>query len=343
VAGIVNLVSAAVEGLRPERVSVVDTRGNVLADGSGQGRDSLRLTATQLDIKRATERAIRADVESMLDRVAGPGKAVVRVSARMSFDQKQTTSEIFEPAAGGTQGVVASQERTREVYGPGARGAGGIPGTASNVQPPLQRPAAPPAGGQPGYERQQESTRFNVSRRTETVEGAPGQLEQLSVAVMVDREVGPEKLAAIRQAASAAAGIDPARGDRIVVESVEFPKEEAAGKAPLAASLGRYLNIGRNALAILLLAGFALFIRGALAKQNITVENLRPVLAELGPGGQAPPALEQASAAQPAGLQKTEMPELTIPLESAKELARQQPQEIANVVRTWMSDERRAA
>jgi Flagellar biosynthesis/type III secretory pathway lipoprotein len=182
-----------------------------------------------------------------------------------------------------------------------------------------------------------------VSRRTETVEGAPGQLEQLSVAVMVDREVGPEKLAAIRQAASAAAGIDPARGDRIVVESVEFPKEEAAGKAPLAASLGRYLNIGRNALAILLLAGFALFIRGALAKQNIAVENLRPELAELGPGGQAPPALEQASAAQPAGLQKTEMPELTIPLESAKELARQQPQEIANVVRTWMSDERRAA
>jgi flagellar M-ring protein FliF len=147
VAGIVNLVSAAVEGLKPERVSVVDTRGNVLADGSGQGRDSLRLTATQLDIKRAAERAIRSDVESMLDRVAGPGKAVVRVSARMSFDQKQTTSEIFEPAGGGTQGVIASQERTREVYGAGARSVGGVPGTASNVQPPAQRPAAAPAAG----------------------------------------------------------------------------------------------------------------------------------------------------------------------------------------------------
>ncbi len=348
VAGIVNLVSAAVEGLKPERVSVVDTRGNVLADGSGQGRDSLRLTATQLDIKRATERAIRSDVESMLDRVAGPGKAVVRVSARMSFDQKQTTSEIFEPAGGGTQGVIASQERTREVYGAGARAVGGVPGTASNVQPPAQRPAAAPAAGQTGYEREQESTRFNVSRRTETVEGAPGQIEQLSVAVMVDREVGPEKLAAIRQAATAAAGIDQARGDRIVVESVEFPKEETAGKAPLAASLGKYLNIGRNTLAILLLVGFALFIRGALARQNITVENPQAEPAALRADGA--PALagageDLAAGASPpaAALQKVEMPELTIPLESAKELAKQQPEEIANVVRTWMSDERRAA
>jgi flagellar M-ring protein FliF len=165
---------------------------------------------------------------------------------------------------------------------------------------------------------------------------------------MVDREVGPEKLAAIRQAATAAAGIDQARGDRIVVESVEFPKEETAGKAPLAASLGKYLNIGRNALAILLLAGFALFIRGALAKQSITVENPQAEPVALTAGGEAAlggaaEALAAEEAPQPAGLQKVEMPELTIPLESAKELAKQQPEEIANVVRTWMSDERRAA
>ncbi len=277
VSAIVNLVSAAVQDLKPERVTVVDTRGEVLSDGSGADRAGLKMSETQLDVKRGVERAIQSDVETMLDRVVGPGKAVVRVSSRMSFDQKETTSELYEPVGSGTEGIVSSKETTSETYGTGARGVGGIPGTSSNVAPAAPRPPSAQASAQ-GYERRQESTQYQVSRRMEKTAEAPGKIEQLSLAVMVDEKVGREKILTIQQAAAAAAGIDTARGDKLVVEAIEFPAEEAPAKMPIAASVGKYLGLGRNALAMLMLAVFLFFVKGALSRQTISIEAERTAL-----------------------------------------------------------------
>lgn len=334
VGSIVNLVSAAVEGLKPERVNVADTRGNLLHDGSGVDSGGIKMSSSQLGIKRNVERGIQHDVETMLDKVVGPGKAVVRVNARLSFDSRETTSELFEPSGEAGSGIITSQETTRETYGSGARNAGGVPGTASNT---ATGAAQPPANAtRDGYEREQENTKYQVSKKLERVAQAPGGVEQLSVAVLVDKEVGADKIASIEQAVAAAAGIDPARGDRAVVQTVAFPKAAAPAKPTLAASAGKYLEVGRNVAALVILAVFALFLRGALSRQsiNIQTQTTHPVQDIIH---------AQEPTPQPIVLEKRLPPEMDIPLESAQQIAREKPEEIVEVVRTWMSDNKRAA
>ncbi|MCA1989161.1 MAG: flagellar M-ring protein FliF, partial [Desulfarculus sp.] len=97
-AGVVNLVASAVPDLTDERVTVVDTRGNLLykkqADVPGFAAG---LTASQLDYQRNFEKQLRAKVETMLEQVLGPGRAVVRVASDIDFTRTQTTEDLFNP------------------------------------------------------------------------------------------------------------------------------------------------------------------------------------------------------------------------------------------------------
>ncbi len=351
VQSIVNLVSASVEGLNPNRVTVVDTRGHLLADGSGDDISGAKLTGSQLEARRKMERSIQHDVETMLDSVVGAGKSVVRVNALLSFDQRETTSELYQPAGNGLQGVMTSQETQSEQYGSAPKMASGVPGTSSNMGPGAARPAS--AGAPGGYVRTQNKAEFEVSKRLEKVAQAPGKLERLNVAVMVDKQVGMDKLDSIRQTVAAAAGADTARGDKVVVEAVDFPKPAQDAKPTLAGKLSSYFNVGRNALAVFLLLGFALFIRGALAK-SLTGGASAGTAALPGQGAAGQIAGQDAQAAlagadggglaAPAGPQlKLEHSDLGLPLAEAQDVAKQQPEEIASIVRTWLAEDKRAA
>ncbi len=345
VASIVNIVSAAVEGLKPERVTVADTRGNLLADGAGEDKLGLKMSASQLDVKRSIEHSIQQDVGSMLDRVVGPGKAVVRVSARLSFDTKETTNELYQPAAGANQGIITSQEKISETYGSAARGtvgAGGVPGTGSNMNPPVPRTTSGTSGASGGYSRIQDTTQYQVSKKLEKVAEAPGRVETLNVAVMVDNEVGPAKLALLKDAVKAASGANRPT-DNVVVEGVDFPKEKAMEKPSLTASLGKFTDIGRNALAIVMLIVFAFFLKGTLAKQSITINGGQMALSRnsaLGIQEQGTDGAQQSPSAPALRKSSTNM---DVPVASAQELAKQSPQEIATVVRSWLSEDKKVA
>ncbi len=90
------LVANAVEGLKPNFVSVVDNQGNVLSENVEN--DSLvGLTATQLDARRNLEQYLAKKAEGMLEKVLGPGQAIVRVSADINFDTLHRTDEKFDP------------------------------------------------------------------------------------------------------------------------------------------------------------------------------------------------------------------------------------------------------
>lgn len=383
VASIVNLVSAAVEGLKPEHVTVADTRGKLLSDGSGSS-SAFRLSASQLDLKRGIENEIQRNVETMLEPVVGRDaegnpKAVVRVNAQLKLDSTETTTESYTRPAGapGANGLLTVDETTSETYGKGAgQGAGapvgGAPGVASNTQP---NAASPPTTGQRenGYNREQYKREYMVDRTTQKSQSLPGQVQKLSVAVMVDKDVPATKLESIRNAVAATAGITPSNGT-VVVESVEFPKEKPADKPGIASSLGNYLNVGRNALGIILLAGFAFFMKGALAKQTITITGgaARTQTASGGGslfgGGEFPASGASAQASEspfsnfsqdagpasftgesaggpsePASVHMKKAPdEPGLPLGEAQELAKSNPEEVATVVRTWMAEDRAA-
>ncbi len=90
------LVANSVEGLKPNFVSIVDNQGNVLSENVEN--DSLvGLTATQLDARRNLEQYLARKAEGMLEKVLGPGQAIVRVAAELNFDSTQRTEEKFDP------------------------------------------------------------------------------------------------------------------------------------------------------------------------------------------------------------------------------------------------------
>ncbi|HOK54793.1 MAG TPA: flagellar basal-body MS-ring/collar protein FliF, partial [Armatimonadota bacterium] len=212
VAGIVRLVSSAVEGLTPNQVAVVDTNGNLLSEPTDEatGLDP-RLNASQLRLKRAYEHQVQQDIQSMLERVLGPNKSVVRVNAKINFDRKEKNSELYEPVEG-NKGILLSEDRTEEAYSEADGRVGGIVGVRPALNPDSSVTEVTPVG-EGGYQRVESSAKYEVSKTTEHVITAPGQVEKMSVAVMVDGKVDASKIPSIQNAVAAAAGIELERGD----------------------------------------------------------------------------------------------------------------------------------
>ncbi len=349
VGGIVHLVASAVEGLKPSNVTVVDTDGNILSEPfAGTGGGGQLLTAAQSKLKRQYESELAANLQSMLARIVGPDKAVVRVSAELSFDQKETKSEIYEPARGtgegaagaGTspaEGVLVSQETRTETY-------------SGSVQPPPNLPATSAArsaaAGGDNYTRRETTAHYQVTKRIEQTVSAPGQIQRLSIAVLVDDKVEPAKVPAIEQAVAAAAGIDTTRGDQITVQRLRFDtssdkaREQEMAKAARAEFIG---TAAKNAGAVLLLVVFLVALRSIVRQIRVQVPTDRSssagtrerVMQEM--SSEAYPARSDIAQAPPQPSEATST--ATAFDELPEEIAQSKPEDLARLVRSWMSEQ----
>jgi flagellar M-ring protein FliF len=244
VRGIVGTVTGAVAGLAPENVTVVDDAGRVLAGpDNALGGDSAAIQA-------GVERSISVKVQALVDQALGPGHASVAVSADLDLDRVEQEVTTVKPIDQGNW-TPTSVQVVNETYGAGANGgAGGIPGSASNVPglptypglpaasaSPGASPAASaaPAGGNnrnnTGYVRESQTVNYANSQTVERVIKEPGTIERLSVAVLLDQAaLGSVTAEGLSQTISAAIGVDETRGDVISVSAVTFA-EDAAGEA----------------------------------------------------------------------------------------------------------------
>ncbi|MCL6545769.1 MAG: flagellar M-ring protein FliF [Bryobacteraceae bacterium] len=240
-AAVSHLVASAVEGLAPEAVTILDMQGNLLnrPRRQNQGEEGLASEAT-LEYRQAVERDVAAKIANTLEPLLGPDKFRVSVAAECDFTSGEQSEESFDPS----RSVMLASQKTEEYAG--SAGAGGTPGTASN----LPRPAAKTASSGTGLSRQTESITYQSSRTVRRIRIPQGAVKRMSVAVVVDHEVSwsgegasrqrtltppsPEKLKVIQELASAAAGLNPQRGDQLIVESLPF---ESSLQAPPAADL----------------------------------------------------------------------------------------------------------
>ncbi|MBI3912071.1 MAG: flagellar M-ring protein FliF, partial [Armatimonadetes bacterium] len=193
VAGIVHLVSGAVEGLRPADVAVISSRGEMLTAAGAGGP-----TATgHMKEQQAFEKRLEEELRAMVDRTLGPGKAVVRVNARLNFDQREVNSETYQPGRDG-KGVLASEQTVTEVEGGSTSGsAGGVPGVGANLgEIP---PETTPAEGTRSTHRQLKAE-YLVSKQIQRLVEAPGRIERLAVSVLVDAAVPVDQQTSLRQA-----------------------------------------------------------------------------------------------------------------------------------------------
>jgi flagellar M-ring protein FliF len=89
-----HLVATAVQGLKPERVSIVDETGRLLADGAGNEADAAALAA---DKQTNHERRLRGQIEDIVASIVGRGRARVQVAAEMDFNRVQQVTDSFDP------------------------------------------------------------------------------------------------------------------------------------------------------------------------------------------------------------------------------------------------------
>src|ERR1700758_1206106 len=143
-----HLVASAVNGLKPERVSIVDEAGRLLADGAS-GENENQPGGHAEERQAAYERRLRQEVESIVSSVVGPGRAHVQLTAEFDFNRITQTSDQFDP-----EGRVLRSSQTREEQSrPGAARDAQV--TVGNELPGARRPPAPAPEGQPPVQRDQ--------------------------------------------------------------------------------------------------------------------------------------------------------------------------------------------
>ena len=211
VRSITHLVASSVEGLKPENVVVVDTEGNMLADGTGT--DST-MNISQKSDQRAAEQAyaveVQKRVQAMLDKILGPNRSVVQATVEMDWTQREITSNTYEPTA-----VALRSSQTIKENSTGGGVAGGVAGAASNLPTPVATTTGP-AGDT--YQRSEETLNYEVSEVQSHEIVAPGKVARMSVSVMVDGVSDQAQMDIIKSAVQVAAGIDTTRGDQIAVD-----------------------------------------------------------------------------------------------------------------------------
>lgn len=225
-----HLVSSAVPELEPVNISVVDDRGNLLASGPGENAEDLRLESAE-QIRQETERRLSREIEQLLARSLGPERVLARVSVEMNFDEVTINEETYDPNS-----QVARSTQFVEENESSSEGDGIDPVTVAENLPEAQDLGA--VGGPTMTDersRIEETTNYEISRRVENRVREGGEIERLSVAVMVDGiyepgpngdlQYSPRTEAEMDQIASlvrTAAGFDAQRGDTVEVVNMRF-------------------------------------------------------------------------------------------------------------------------
>jgi flagellar M-ring protein FliF len=249
VLAIQHIVAAAVPGLKPDRISVVDERGTLLARGADAGSAANAL-ATAEEMRIAYEHRVARNVEALLERTLGFGRARAEVSVEIDRNRTQENQEEYNPE----RQVPRSTQTVNETS----------TSTESDGNPSVTIATNLPQGGQQGAlgsisssstQRSEETTNFEISRVVRNQVREPGGVSRVSVAVLVGQQfarndrgeiarddkgqriVEPynaQQMAAFRNIVEAAVGYNAARGDPPVqIEQVRFFELEDEPKPAL--------------------------------------------------------------------------------------------------------------
>lgn len=266
VRGIRYLVANAVEGLDPDKVAVLDERGKVLSkvtDGSTGGSTEL------LDLKAKVERDLEGRVEDILAKVVGHTKVVAKVDATLGHKIITAVEEVIDP----DKTAIKSQQTEEESLDGARTNPSGVPGSRSNL------PGADEGGGQVGFKqdvkKEMKTVNYEVPKTIRNVKESAGNLERISVAVVVDGIMtttkkpdgsseskwtprSAEELKKYEDLVKSAVGFNAARGDSVKIETIQFQPEDFAESEKILTTLERKKLI--HALFKWALLGFSLIL-----------------------------------------------------------------------------------
>jgi len=330
VQGIVNLVASSVPKLSADKVTVIDNSGRPLKEiiPSAATTEAERLNQLKLRHEQEIERSI----ETMLDPVLGPGAVVVRVNVQINPQETQMTKEEFDP----DNKVVRSQRQAIDEAGGKS---GGVPGVQSNIPGGEATKTTAESAGK----RSSEVVTYEVGRTTSRISEPRGQIQKLSVAVLVDGKYEKDKyvprpkaeIEVIKEMVKRAVGFDADRGDDIEVANVPFKiQPPSALKPPGAPELKDLITsptgIGTGVGVLVVLGALAFFFMRRKPKPLSiqTMAETPPIIA-----APAPQQEEAAVAAQKIVVSDDPRKE------QLAQIARDYHDATVRIIRTWLQED----
>jgi flagellar M-ring protein FliF len=352
-----HLVSSAVSGLKPQRVSIVDESGQLLADGAMGDDDN----AVGDERRAAFEKRMRGEVEAIVSSVVGAGRARVELSADFDYNRITQTSDKFDP-----EGRVLRSSQTREESSATAETNGQV--TVNNELPGNQRGPDNAAPARDQSKKTEETNNYEISHTTKTEVTEAGRVNRISVAVLVDgsyvknakgeivyQERSKDQLDRIAALVRSAIGFDQKRGDHVEVVNLKFA--EAPMVAPIAEPTGLFgmLQFTKDdvmyviELGVMMLLGLVvLFMVVRPLVKRIIASEVMPAPAEMPAltDGSAPPAAATGQSLVPSPNATSQMIDVAqvqgqVHAQSVHRvggLAEQNPNETASIIRQWLSE-----
>lgn len=325
VRGILNLVAGSVDGLLPENVSIVDSRGSILYDAYTDPGDLPRSLALEgnLHLKRQFETELERRLRTVLEQVYGPGRAVAMVSADLDFDLREETSVVYDdnPVPRSTHVI---REESENIAPPAEEvGEPNIPGQAAVVG----------GMGDSRYEREEEIVNYEVSETRQYIEAAPGQVQRLSTAVIIDGDgMDPFVVEQVADLVNSAIGLNEARGDTLSVQMLPFDTTwllEPEPEPPIdpdGPSLLFWIALGAAGFLLFLVLLLFLILRARARRRE--EEDFDALDLE-----------EELVARLPDDSDEQEPGEAELRARSIRDMAKEEPETVASLLKTWMAEE----
>ena len=351
-----HVVASAVNGLKPQRVSIVDEAGRLLADGAGKDAE----IAVGDERRTAFEKRMRNEVEAIVSSVVGQGRARVQLTADFDYNKVTQTSDKFDP-----EGRVLRSSQTREESALTAENNGQV--TVNNELPGNQANTTTPAARDQS-KKSEETNNYEISRTTKTEVTEAGRVNRISVAVLVDgaytknekgemvyQDRSKEQLDRIATLVRSAIGFDQKRGDQVEVVNLRFAEAPAVPPVVEPTGLLGMLQFTKDdvmyviELGVMMLLGLVvLFMVIRPLVKRILASEVVPALAEPAPALTDGSAQERgpgqaliagtSGTAQLIDVAQVQGQVHAQAVHRVGELAERNPNETASIVRQWLSE-----
>jgi flagellar M-ring protein FliF len=364
IAGVAHMVASSVPHLAAAHVSVIDQNGNLLSAEKANGRNS-GLDASQLKYVQDIEAIYVRRIETLLAPLVGAGNFRAQVTADIDFSQSEQVAETYKPNPP-ADASIRSQQVSEDASGRPA--AAGVPGALSN-QPPVPATApltAPPAPGTPGAPagatapartapaaaptttavasaasgRRDATTNYELDKTIRHVRQPVGAIKRLSTAVVVNhrketasdgkvtlKPLSTKEMAQINDLVKEAMGYNKDRGDTLNVQNSPFASSEKQ-EVPETPIWKNPTVIGwvLEGLKYLVFAGLAAYLLFGVVRPF-----LRKLMERAATIPESPGEMAYAAEGGRGGAIGYEQK-----LQSARDMARQEPKAVATVIKDWV-------
>ncbi|MGB9679892.1 MAG: flagellar basal-body MS-ring/collar protein FliF [Thermoanaerobacteraceae bacterium] len=311
--GIIDFVAKSVEGLKPENVTLIDSNGKIL---TAQVDSNLESADTQFKMQNKVQQDLQNSIQTLLEQVFGPGNVAVRTNVILDFDKKTEDRIEYQPVQGNdNKGIIRSVQDLKEK----ATGTNSQTSVGQSSNNPPVNPSG--SNGTSDYNKSETTINYEINQIKTSLVSAQGKISNISVAVVVNKNLNDSMKQQISDLVTNAAG---GKLVTVSVQGIQFNQDllkQMQAKTKTQSTILPYLLSG--ILAALLLGGIIAVVAIRKKKKDIQVS----------PEEEALSMIEQIEEIDIDASEKDEKKK------QIEKFIKQKPEIVAQLIRTWLNEE----